>query len=436
MKILNKRQAIILIVLNSVAVIMAAILIFGGILQRTSQPAGGSPPAEWDVHRAPRASLNEHIVWATNLGGSGDETLLGAYRVGTGLVVFGNTLSDDYDFTGGSDERGFMVTLDASGTVQTLTTFEAVSAVTLHERGYVLTLKAETGVILVSPAGETLKRTVFGGVFPETAVDLKLTTDGYAVVVACKSQNEKTELKVYRLDTELNVKQTVSLSRSGSLEYIDMFELSGKLILSANFVSDVINCLSFIEVLPTPVYHEVTAEFEYKALSVMPYGKGYIALIVDLNSGFGNLLEITDKFMQKSLRYLNAARPASGKLIAGSSYTYAYFHLGADVSTLAVFDYKLDYLNVIADAATLTGLDAWYTQGTSVTFFGRTTSGISVFSADGITTRNAFTVEAPASELRCLKGSAGLLLVGNAYGKGGDCGGNQGGADIWIASVR
>ena len=84
MKILNKRQAIILIVLNSVAVIMAAILIFGGILQRTSQPAGGSPPAEWDVHRAPRASLNEHIVWETNLGGSGDET---ATRCRTTMIL-------------------------------------------------------------------------------------------------------------------------------------------------------------------------------------------------------------------------------------------------------------------------------------------------------------------------------------------------------------
>lgn len=435
MKVLNRRQVIILIVLNAAAVIMATVLLCTGILRRGSTPAFGSSPTPWVVTRSPRPTLNEHVRWETTIGGSGDEEAVALYRTASGFSLIGNTQSSDFDFAENEGEHGFLANLSAAGKIESIVTFDAVRCVTLHEKGFVAGLKNEAGVIGLDDTGAEFKRVVFNGMTPETVVDVKLLETGYAAVTETKTSTDKTALKVYRLDPELNVTQTITLSRGASLRYTDLYETADGLLLAADYVADVRSCLTFVEVKPTPVYHEVTAEYNYTAVAVMPHAKGYAALIVDTDSGFGNLLEISPYFQRVSLHYLNAARPDKGRLFADAKHTYAYFHLGADSSTLTVFDSALTYVNVVADAVTLSALDTAYASGTTSTFFGRTATGISVFTAEGMATRNAFTVDAAADNLLCTKINGGLLLCGTVSSTSADCGQIQGGTDIWIASV-
>lgn len=432
MKYLGKRQAIILIVLNAAAIIMAAVLIFSGILKKDVFPAGGTPE-EWKSARDPRPSLNEHIKWETNFGGSDNETLTAVYRDGDDILIFGNTTSSSHDFGAlGEGEHGYIAKLSKDGKTQSFTPLEPMTAVTLHENGYLIALKNETAVMTVNAKGEILKKTAFGGVFSERIIDLKMTDSGYAAVVRIENETvQRAELKVVCFDNALTVKSATALSRSSSLEYVDLFETSKGLILAANYVSELVNCLSFIEITGV-VYHEVTAEFGYRAVDVVPYGYGWAALIVDQN-GFGNVLEIGSEYTKKSLRYLNVAKATEGTIVATGNYYYVYIHVAADVSILAVFDVKFDYLGLVDEAANLSGLYSFYLNGRYATFFGQTSAGTKVISADGKSVSSSFMLSVQAANHRFVKTTAGPVLVAELTDKGADCGAHLGGSDIWVA---
>ena len=118
---LQKAQLRLIILLNAVlAVLVAAIALECILGDRTLTPSDAeaetpvvsdTPKPEYSLVRKARLSLSDAIDLETNIGGSGDETLVEAYAYDGKLYIFGNTTSSDYDMTD-AQGRAFMCVTD------------------------------------------------------------------------------------------------------------------------------------------------------------------------------------------------------------------------------------------------------------------------------------------------------------------------------------
>lgn len=182
-KLMNKRQILILSVLSILTATLALCMWAAGLFD-TAVPAGGSEAPVWETVREARPSLNENIVWENRLGGTGEESLVAAFTYADRILVFGNTDSTDYDFSAGQGLRGFIAVLDEAGTTQTFYETDRITAVTLHEQGFLLALYAPARAAahrLLARHGQRNAAVQYAGRARARHIPLE---DGYTVVTA------------------------------------------------------------------------------------------------------------------------------------------------------------------------------------------------------------------------------------------------------------
>ncbi len=427
-KLMNKRQILILSVLSILTATLALCMWAAGLFD-TAVPAGGSEAPVWETVREARPSLNENIVWENRLGGTGEESLVAAFTYADRILVFGNTDSTDYDFSAGQGLRGFIAVLDEAGTTQTFYETDRITAVTLHEQGFLLALYAPARLRLIDFSLATVSETPLYSTQDERVLDIFPREDGYTVVTAINETDSGADsLRVVEFDGAFRKLSSRLLARSAKIRYIDAFVYADKTVVAVNFDFGAVQCMSLIELAGgNPLYYDITAEGGYFACDVMPYGGGYAALI--LSDGSADILTVNANYTAAKRIYLNSAECTSGRLYAAGDRIYAYVHKEGDLSQLCELNANLDYIGIVPEANTFTAAHAYFMQGNYCNILCSAPGRTLVVSLGDEKRITSLRVETTAC--LWLKTPSAVLIVAEAQA-GEDCSGQIGGTDIAV----
>ena len=425
-KLLNKRQIIILSVMSIITATLALCMWAAGVFS-ASVPASGNEAQAWETSRDPRPSLNENILWETRIGGTGKESLLAAFSLDDRIVIFGNTESSDCDFAQGSGLRGFIATLSDKGVTESFCETAEITAVSLHDDGFLLGLANPVRLRLIDFDLAAVNETPLYGDENERVRDILLTDDGYTVITAVNDgETGADSLKIIKYDRSLKKISSRVLARSARIQYIDSFAFPDRTVVAVNFDFGAVQCMSLIVAATgSPLYYDITTEGGYRACDVIPYENGFAALI--LSDGNADILTVNEKYEAAKKIYLNSAECSSGKLFVSDENIYAYVHKQDDMSKLYTLDGALNYIGSVSQANTLTAAHAQYNRGEYTNLLCSSADKTVILSLGP----TAQTLELKVETLKCLwlKTRDGLVIVAEAlYGE--DCGNQIGDADI------
>lgn len=430
-KLLNKKQALILSVLAAATLTLALCMWAAGIFDDQTAPVTAS--TAWETVRDPRPSLNEHIAWETRLGGSGNEKLVGALCHDDKIVVFGNTDSTDCDFTERTGERGFIAVLSDSGRTERFLETDSIRTVTPHEQGYLLGIGGESPRLRLYDFDlGFVSETPLYGTMKEEIADVVLTDEGYTVVTTVENTATGSDaVRVIFYDRALNKRTNTLITRSAKLEYVGLFTYPTKTVVAVNFISGIVDCLTFVELKGgSPVFYDVNAEGGFTACDVIPYSDGYAALI--RSGGKADILTVNANYTAAKRIYLSAAQCASGMLLPAEDALYAYLHKTGDMSQLCKLDANLNYVGSIAEANTLSGAHDFFSQGAYTNILCSAGSDTVIVSVGKEIQTVRLAVE--VQNAQWLRTKKGLVIVAESL-FGADCPGQLGGTDISVIRV-
>ncbi len=291
---LSKSQLAVITILN---VIIAALVTFIFVMPlfapdspRGDEPNGpddADPPPSEVVHNKFRdgvAGKAEGILLETQLMGSGDEEILGVYRSGEMLYMFGNTTVGDYDFDG---YGGFLCRVDGKGKIAAYDYFAGrITAVNIVEGGFAAAVVSDAGtdaersaVYFVDYDGKSVECCVPGG----TVCDIMPAENGTVAVVTQRGSTT-IELAEYIPQSDGWKKaRSTAIANGFALEYFDCYMLGEEYTVAARASSlpryDAIAFFTF-RVGGDPQEHIYGGNDDnlLEPYAVLPYPRGYAVL--------------------------------------------------------------------------------------------------------------------------------------------------------------
>lgn len=436
---LSKSQSAVIILLNVIiALLLCFIFLFPQLLVTAPPKGDGDTPNDVpgivDPHeklRAAKPGKTSDILRETQLMGSGDETVLGAYNVDGNIYIFGNATVGDYDF---DDYGGFLCVLENNGKIARFEYFTGrMTAVAVVENGFAVATVAEAGTQrernILYEVGDAVRE---AAELDGTALDV-LAVDPGRIAVVIKKNDNCIRLTEYAIsDGKYNRDRSTDVSSGYDLDYFDCYILGERYIVTARARSlpryDSIMFFVF-EAGGDPIVHTYggSGESLLQPYAVMPYEKGYIVLA--RRGGTATVIGVDYSFKSYKRDLLDFAFDDAKLVHDGKNY-YACFITGGSAVTYALDDELKTGEKITAlDGATLDKA----TNEPSL-FFAVTGSALSVISkVDGGKT----TLElAGATVFACFINSDGVETVVISASGGNAVSAPIGGKDIYVLALR
>ena len=448
---LNKAQVRTILVLDLVLIVLilaiGAQFLLGGRsavpVDESSLPANAdnatatdekpSEP-EYSRSRAARKSTAAALELETNIGGSGDESLVDVIATNGRVFVFGNTTSTDCDADGGSG--AFVAELD-----ETLTTLDfyrpserKIVGVTLAEGGFLLALGGENGVSLAL-MGYDGKVTATA---PETDGEfaaLRLTDDGYALVTSVThSPLVKKKLFLRAFDFSLNRVYERMIFSPYSLEFVDLFKVGKTYAVFFNAVSDLSRHAgaATCDERPEPVLAYIDKGGAYRASAVAPVSGGW-AIAAIYEGGDGALMIVGDDFSKKTVIFQGATLPLSAT-IGYCDNTYYVGFFGGEASVALAYDSGFKVQRRLNALGSLSGVTDFISGGDWGLFAGTTGDALGVVGSRGSCSLRFGSGNESNPRLACSDDD--FYVAACSKGTSADVGGSFGGTDLWIAKLK
>ena len=456
---LTKKQVRILIATNCVVLVLFVGILFlpwvnpfiDKALPVEGNPDGPPVTVPHDPFRAPRPGTDSALTWETNLGGSGNDTVVAAFETASGVLVFGNTKSTDFDFKD-KTPGGFAMLLGANGRAASYLTYESeISKVYALEDGFLLCYNntTEGGVLKTDALGTETARVNLRESAAERVIDVyedffsqaNQTEPYHAVIEYTNPGTGYKELRINVLSNKLESKYKRWFSRAQSLEYVAAYPHPGGFYLLANLKGPVSSLLTYYNWKKTTAagdYDNLVLSLidRYTCEAIVPAGNGRYAALIKTANNVPYLIDCYQDFKRYSIHELGAAPIEKAMLLADADTLYAYMYRLGDISALYRFDENLSVKDEVAALKKLTGLFCHTVTSRGTLLCGKTVNGISVagINTNGVAWESAF-VSQNEKIIACIETTGGLILIGESTEKGYNVGGNFGETDIWATKL-
>ena len=454
----TKAQVRTILTLNGVTVILFVTMFFlpwvnPAFADKTEPPETEVPVIvlPHDPYRAPRPAADAKLAWEMNLGGSGTDSVLSAYETASGILIFGNTESTDYDFA--NQEKGcFVLLLGFNGKVINYAAYagELKKTIALDD-GFLLCVNSEIACDLIQTdalgieihrinlksAPEDLLLDVYRDYF--SAPD----TEPYHAVVEYTNPNTGyKELRIHVLSYKLEERYKRWFTRAQSLNYIAGYSHRNGFYLFSNLTGYNTSTLTYynwrknsssendFDNLAMPLIPKYTCD------SIIPVDVGRYAALIRTEDNVPYLVDCYQDFKRHALHDLGTVPAEKTLLIADAELYYAYVYRTGDISAMYRFDQNLSVRDEVAGLKKLTGLYCHTVTTRGTLFCGSTVNGIIVagINQNGVSFESTFSSQNETIRI-VVETTDGLILIGESSAKGLNVGNNFGGTDIWVTKL-
>lgn len=453
---LKKSQFRLIMALNVVlALLIAAIAFEYALGKKTKLPAGAetpdggdatppitvveTPPAPYEKFRSARISLSPALELETNVGGSGDETIVDAFTYKDKIYVFGNTGSTDLDMEG-ADGKAFMAVLNSDLATENFRFLgesgEKLARVIIAEGGYLLALEKDGAIILrlISPEGYEFIFTSAYTATAATVADLKLFDGKYGLISSVVSSPlSKTKLFFQIFDYSLKLTYERMIDSPYSLGYIDCFELKGVYTMFFNASSDLnLNAGAAVcSELPEPQITYIDKGGSFRAFDAVPVADGW-ALSVIYEGGDGGIMLVGKDFKKKNMLF-GYETPRFCSLYFSGGLFYVSFY-GENGRVTDAYDADFGQKRRVEAYSSFTDI-AFVLSGNGYSlFFGSTDCGLRVVGSSDIC--DLTFADGSVKPVKLLKSGDDVFAVCLSSGVSTDIAGWFGGTDVWLARLK
>jgi len=457
----TKSQVRTLLVVNSITLILFVGILFlpwvnpffGGTKPVDADPE--PPPVNSAVHdplRSPRPAADSALAWETNLGGSGNETVVAAFETASGVLIFGNTESSDYDFKD-KTPGGFVILLGFNGKVVNYLMYEGeIAKVYGLDDGFLLCVNSATECLLLRTDSLGIGTGRVNLREAETEKIIDVYTDWFSANqesepfhAVVEYQNPNTgykELRVHALSDKLEERYKRWFSRSQSLEYVAAYSHPNGFFLLANIKGLNTSMLTYYNWRKNSStendFNNLTLQLidRYTCEAVIPAGANRYAALIRTADNIPYFIDCNQDFTRHPIHELGAAPAEKVMLLSDNETVYVYVYRAGDISALFRFDETLAVIDEVAAFKKFSDLYCHTLTSRGTLFCGRTVNGVTVagVNQNGVAWERAFNSQNETIRA-CIETNGGLILIGESTGKGYNVGGNFGGSDIWAAKL-
>lgn len=232
--------------------------------------------------RSATASLSSTLKWEQAVGGSADETLVGAFSANGKIYIFGNTNSSDFDMEG--IEKGFLAILSANGETVNFLPISAspIEQVSIAEGGFLaVTASPSAQTLLVNFDGEITKSLLLNSQ-NEKSEKIILMDGGYAVLSSSATAGGKKLLFVTFISNNLELIYKSVSNEAYSMSIVDAYAIGGQIIAFCHASgADERMAVSTFCAGTSPVFRYVTDSESYIPYRILPYEKGWVVCAID-----------------------------------------------------------------------------------------------------------------------------------------------------------
>ncbi len=449
---LRKSQLKLILLLNTVLLILVVAIAFEALVGNKNRDLGGNSNAtinadgntvndtteEYSPFRRARISLGQSLDLETNIGGSGEDTLVDAFVVNERLYLFGNTDSNDLDMTG-SEKRAFMCILDKDLT--TLAYYfigerdSVLEGVILGEGGF-LTAFSNSGRIkleLYDYVGQLLKEVFCNGAGNADFCEVH-TLDGKYVLVTAPTSSPlaKGRLLLQEYDFDLNERYERLISSAYSLDHLGVFEMGGRYVEFFAASSDlgthlgIATCSTAAE--PTVAF--VSTHEDYRPINVTPYSDGWAVSIIDEENN-GAIILLSSDFRKKTVLY-QCENASTGFTCFHDGIFYFGFY--GEQSNVTAYDFSFSTNSHVERLSDTDRQLAFISERDFCLFaFGR---GETVRICDGYDSCDLTFSATPLEHGVLLRSGNNFYFAASINKATADAQGNFGGSDVWICRLK
>ena len=435
MKFFNTARITVLSVLSLVIAVLMTVIIANEFI---IDEAAGSQPETHQLVRDARVGLASKVEWENNFGGSGDEYPVSVYTANGKLYIFGNTTSNDLDFSGGGV---FASRLSEFGRTEKFVTFgiagDELFSASLTEYGFMLAFGGEEQTMtFIDFELNTSDSTVLAKTEENTAYkicDVGFFENKYYIFRQAK--NSSVSFVVCDiLTTDGKVSSPKIFKQSLNLTYRGFFP--GKTHITAfEEIGSSAGCATFAEWTVTGIiaYKRVTTSIKQSTLDIYPILNGWAVL----SSGNGEtFISVIGKDYSPIRKvYIDFPIPASGKLFHSyeTNSLFAAVFIEGEIS--ALFNLGTDVIDVIKTTVpSFSSMQLYSAAGGDVlTVCGAGKVNVAVITAKGITVTE---ITDGASSPMMARNGDNWYITFAAQKTSAIIGGNYGGYDIAVAKLK
>jgi len=478
----SKHQLNTLIALSLVVLILFVGMFFLPWVNPAAGSGGGrggtavdTPPAH-DLRRAPRyLTASEDLAWETNFGGSGNETVVAAYpTLSDGVIIFGNTDSDDYDFLGQTKAGSFVLNVNKNGVMEGFLLYEGLleAVVPDFEGGFLLLINTTDACLVVQVCGIGIERRRVNLKEPLAQNErlIALYADDwyterdypapYHAVIQHTTSGAaaKTQLRVHLLSETLSADENkVFFNHELTMDYVAAYAHRDGFHLFANIKSDAGHTqrltyynwtrhdASVQEAVSGGVRLNSIPNYSCDALLPSPVFGRYVMHLRDAATNRPYLVHLAAEPYFRTdlvLRDLSSDPAESTRLFSDNAYVYAFAVHADKPSSMFTFNQetavKAEKLGFEPFTALYTHAVTRFENGGALytLFCGQTADTLMVRIIQDGSFIHAYAFESENEKITAMvKTDSGILLIGISSGEGLNVGGNFGGTDIWVAKL-
>ena len=246
--------------------------------------------------RPATASLSSTLKWEQAVGGSADETLVGAFSSNGKVYIFGNTSSSDFDMDG--IKKGFLAILSSSGeTINFLPVSDStIEQVSIAEGGFLaLTSCPSAQALLVSFDGEITKSLSLNNQ-NEKCERIILMDGGYAVLTSSTTAGGKGLLFTTFISNDLELIYKSVSNEAYSMNLVDAYAIGQRIIAFCHASgADERMAIGTFCAGTSPIFRYVTDSESYIPYRILPYENGWVVCAIDA-LGQAYLLKLSSSF--------------------------------------------------------------------------------------------------------------------------------------------
>jgi len=478
----TRRQVNSLLVLGLITIVLFVGIFFLPWVIGGSGEVGGpseSPttvPPNHNPHRNARSANSPYLEWETNFGGSGDDTVVGAFMFFNEIIIFGNTTSTDYDFAAATTNSSFFMTkISPTGTLIShrvqageLVKVLPITDITNAADGFLLAVNThhESYVIKTCKLGIESHRTalradnsanekivyIYIDDFASTRNPPFRSNVFHAVMQHTAATDGTNSLRVHLLDANLNDNRTHFFRRTGeSLEFVAAFAVENSFKLFAGLRGHQ-NSLSFIYFTwPNPHNSDTNHLQGIRApisglssiISIMPsHADGSFILLAKTTGNVATLFRLynfgsSDTVTRREVSSQSASNVA---MFGGLNHFYVFENQANNVGNFrrynkTNFDTIMPHLD---NFISYRNVDAHSARSDRTLFVGRTQNTISVADVRtaGLHNERSFNSTTATIQVVIPVDNSRAILVGTSGGIGENIGGHFGRTDIWVTLMR
>ncbi|MCL2555692.1 MAG: hypothetical protein FWE03_01555 [Firmicutes bacterium] len=305
MKRLTKQQLRVIISVNFLLIVIMGVAIFLLMRDGGDVPTGGPDPdyppgAQHSRRRTAQISLNPFLSWELELVGEAQSIFSYVREQTNTLFIFGNALSAGYDF---DSEGVFVVAMDVYGVTREggFWSFGAptdrLRAVSIAEGGFILAIEGALPYLLhIDFNGEVISR-IDGFINAFESIH-SIRHYGGGFLMFTKPQNVLTGVSGLRavfFDSDFNFRGSGLADSIHSLELVEIFVISGRVVVFANASSGGRNIPSVLQFnLGGSTSVTIFDNFAGRLMGVTIHNGDFL-MMVGINGS--SLLRINNNFM-------------------------------------------------------------------------------------------------------------------------------------------